>query len=84
MALNIKNPVTERLAQELAHETGESLTQAVTVALRERLDTYKRQKHPQRLLEEITELQAFVRAQPDVDSRDADDILGYDPFGLPR
>lgn len=37
MALNIKNPDTEELAHRLAAATGESLTGAVTVALRERL-----------------------------------------------
>lgn len=35
--LNIKNPETHRLARELAHRRGESLTTAVTVALREQL-----------------------------------------------
>ncbi len=38
MALNIKNPETERLAQRLARLTGESKTAAVTEALRERLE----------------------------------------------
>jgi antitoxin VapB len=35
--LNIKNPETHRLARELAARRGESLTTAVTVALREQL-----------------------------------------------
>jgi antitoxin VapB len=38
MALTIKNEETERLARELAKLTGETLTAAITVALRERLD----------------------------------------------
>jgi antitoxin VapB len=38
MSLNIKNEQTEQLARELAVLTGESLTTAVTVAVRERLD----------------------------------------------
>lgn len=38
MSLNIKNEQTERLAKELATATGESVTGAVTVAVRERLD----------------------------------------------
>jgi len=38
MSLNIKNAETERLARELAAATGETITQAVTVAVRERLD----------------------------------------------
>ena len=36
MALNIKNAETEQLAAEVAELAGESKTQAVTVALRER------------------------------------------------
>lgn len=35
--LNIKNPETHRLAKELARRRGESLTAAVTVAIREQL-----------------------------------------------
>lgn len=84
MALNIKNPIAERLAQELAKETGESLTEAVIVALRDRLDARRRRQQRQRLLEAITELQIFVRAQPDRDLRSDDEVLGYDEHGIPR
>ena len=83
MALNIKNPIAERLAQELARETGESLTETVIVALRERLDAHRRRQQPQRLLREVTELQTFMRNQPDRDTRPGDEILGYDTFGMP-
>jgi antitoxin VapB len=38
MALNIKDPVTEQLARDVAELTGESLTGAVRAALRERMD----------------------------------------------
>jgi antitoxin VapB len=38
VSLNLKNPETERLARELARKTGENLTVAVTIALRERLE----------------------------------------------
>ena len=37
MSLNIKNEETCRLAGELAHLTGETMTGAITVALKERL-----------------------------------------------
>jgi len=37
MALNIKNPETHRLAKELADLTGESMSEAVAEAVRERL-----------------------------------------------
>ena len=38
MSLNIKNDETCRLASELAGLTGETMTGAITVALRERLE----------------------------------------------
>ena len=42
MGLNIKNPETQRLIQELAALTGENLTAAITEAVRERLDRLHR------------------------------------------
>ncbi len=45
MGLNIKNEETHRLAQELARLTGESITAAVTEALRERLDRVQRARN---------------------------------------
>jgi len=38
MGLNLKNEEAHRLAQELARLTGESMTAAVTTAIRERLE----------------------------------------------
>jgi antitoxin VapB len=38
MSLNIKNPEAHALATRLAKKTGETLTDAVTTALRERLE----------------------------------------------
>ena len=84
MALNIDNSDAEPLAPELAQETGEGLTDAVTVALHERLEARRRRQHPRRLLDEVADLQALVAGQPDRDTRPANDILGYDAFGLPR
>ena len=42
MSLNIKNPETHALAERLVKLTGETLTEAVTVALRERLARVER------------------------------------------
>ena len=43
MALNIRNAEAERLAEAVAKLTGERKTQAVTVALRERLERLRHQ-----------------------------------------
>lgn len=42
MALSIKTDEADRLARELSRLTGETMTQAVTTALRERLDNLRR------------------------------------------
>ena len=84
MALNIKKAETERLAQELVAETGETLTEAITVALRERLEHVRRSRRQLRLHAEVTDLRRMLAEISDLDARDADEILGYDQFGLPR
>ena len=45
MHLNIKNDEAHKLATELARLTGESLTSAVTLALRERLARERRRRN---------------------------------------
>jgi antitoxin VapB len=42
-SLNIKDPEAHRLAQAIANETGETLTHAVTEALRQRLERLRKQ-----------------------------------------
>ena len=44
LSLTIKNEETCRLASELAHLTGETMTGAITVALRERLEREKSER----------------------------------------
>jgi antitoxin VapB len=83
MALNIKNTEAHRLAHQLAAETGETITEAVTVALRERLSAVRRKRERSTIHEEIVEIQAFIASLPDLDSRTPDEILNYDEYGLP-
>lgn len=56
MALSLKNPETERLAKELAEITGESITLAITIALKERLDQLEKEKKREGRLEWLREL----------------------------
>ena len=83
-ALNIKNIETVTLAKQLAARTGESITEAVTNALRERLDALEVDEDAAVLLAEVARIQALVASLPGLDRREADEILGYDDFGLPR
>lgn len=84
MAINIRNPETERLASELAELTGETKTEAVTVALRDRLARVKRTRSKRRLADELDKIALHCAALPVLDSRSPEEILGYDELGLPR
>jgi antitoxin VapB len=82
MALSIKTDEADRLARELAGLTHESLTEAVTVALRERLERVQQERRRDlegRLRRLIDEYQAIEVE----DARTDDEIVGYDENGLP-
>jgi antitoxin VapB len=84
MALSIKHPDADRLARELARQTGESLTDAIINALRERLRREQGKTHGPRLREEIRAIRQRCAAIPPKDHRSSDVILGYDSKGTPR
>lgn len=83
MALNIKDPDTDRLVRSLADATGESITAAVAIAVRERLDRLQGRRAGADLDDAIAEIALRCAALPELDRRSADDILGYDEHGLP-
>lgn len=80
--LNIKNGEADRLARELAARTGETLTEAVLNALRERLARFAAPQ-PLSLREELRRIRRRCSELPVLDDRPADEILGYDERGLP-
>lgn len=84
MALNIRNEETERLAAALARLTGETKTEAVTRALRDRLARVRGERRRRRLADELDEIGRHCAQLPVRDARPADEILGYDEHGLPR
>jgi antitoxin VapB len=84
MALNIRNPETERLAEALARLTGETKTEAVTRAIRDRLARLRRERARRRLADELDEIALHCAGLTVRDARAADEILGYDEHGLPR
>jgi antitoxin VapB len=84
MALSIKDSETERLAREVAREADESLTQAIRQSLRERLERLRRKSQARLRREKLNDILRRVDALPDLDTRPADEILGYDDRGLPR
>lgn len=83
MALSIKDEEADRLARELARRTGETLTEVVVVALRERLARETGRARAIPLSEELAEIARRCAALPVLDDRSSEEILGYDERGLP-
>jgi len=83
MALSIRNPRAEKLAREVAAESGENLTQVIIHALEERLERLKGRGTTTDVAGEIMKISFRCRALPEKDPRSADEILDYDERGLP-
>ena len=86
MSLNIKNPEAHALAARLAKLTGETMTEAVTEALRERLERIENigaidEKRFRKLKDLVKDSRRLWR-EPYL-SIDHGELL-YDEFGLPK
>jgi antitoxin VapB len=84
MALNIRNLEAEKLADTLAKLTGETKTEAVTKALRDRLARVRRERSRRRLADDLDAIARHCASLPVRDPRPADAIIGYDENGLAR
>lgn len=84
MALSFKDPEVDRLAREVAARTGETLTTAVAIALKERLARLRGRSRRRPLRDELRDIGRRCAALPTLDDRPADEILGYNDHGLPR
>ncbi|KJE22332.1 hypothetical protein FF36_03401 [Frankia torreyi] len=82
MALNIKNEEAQRLSRELAELTGETITTAVTVAIRERLDRIRADRESgERRAARIVDLGRQIASAVSASTMSIDDL--YDDYGLP-
>jgi len=83
VTLNIGNSEAHKLARALARETGETMTTAVTEALRLRLEQVRRKNKPEATAEELLAIgrrcASALQGAP-VDHR----TLLYDERGVPR
>lgn len=84
MSLNIKHPEADRLARELAEKTGETITEVVINALRDRLAREEGRVAAPALADEIIAIGRRCAELPDLDRRSPDEIIGYDEHGAPR
>ena len=85
MSLNIKNNETCRLAGELARLTGETMTGAITIALRERLERETHRRGADALASELHAIgqRCASLLGPGSSAIEHGDLL-YDERGLPR
>ena len=77
--LYVKNPVAHSLAEQVSKRMGVTLSDAVIVALEERLQKTRRPIDRTK----VDILCARIGALPVIDTRTPEGILGYDAFGVP-
>jgi antitoxin VapB len=77
--VELNHPEVKKLAREIVFYTGETMTQAVVNALRERLlrEQKKYRPQPPSLQEELLRIGQECAALPILDQRTPDEILGY-------
>ncbi len=83
MSLNIKSAEADRLVRALSELMGESKTQAVIEALRERLERTKRDRDRERLVADLIAIGKRCAAHGRQDATEHGEML-YDERGLPR
>ena len=84
MSLTIDSPDTNKLLRELIATTGESESDAVTRALRERLlREQEKRVQPRSLADRLLRIGRECAALPVLDDRSAEEILGYNNNGMP-
>jgi len=84
MGISIKNDRAEKLARQVVAETGESLTEAIIHSLEERLERLKGRRSAPDLAETLIAIGQRCSSLPDLDTRQPDEILGYDKTGTFR
>ena len=84
MPLSIKMPEADRLARRLAETTGETISLAVLLAIRERLERVERKREEkQALIADLMAIAHHCASLPVLDTRTEDEIMGWDENGLP-
>ena len=84
MPLSIKNDEVERLTRAMAEQTGESLTQVILTALKDRWERMSGRQDTPDLRDEVKRIQERMARLPRLDNRSDEDILGYDMDGVPH
>ncbi len=83
MPINIKDPVTDAKVRELSALTGESITEAVRIAIEQRLQRESRRQRAG-VADQLLAIAASLAKRPRLSTESADTVLDYDDAGLPR
>ena len=83
MPISIKNERTEGVARKLAKLTGETITEAVKIAVEERYERLRRDRSGRSLSDELNEIALRCARRKPISNLTPDEILGYDEFGIP-
>ena len=84
MALNIKNPETEKLARELARRRRQGITEVLNDVLRREVERERRKLRPDDIEARMRRIDAIVKrynSLPLLDDRSDDEIIGYNEQG---
>jgi len=82
MPIHLKNLEAESLVREITRTTGESMTQAIITALKERLERLRGRRQARTAHEKLQLILERVDRLPDFDDRCPDEILGYNEHGF--
>jgi antitoxin VapB len=84
MVFSIKDSETDALVRQLAALTGESITEAVFLSVKERLERLKPKNSAYSLAQELDAIAQRCASLPVLDSRSPEELIGYDEQGLPH
>lgn len=84
MPISIRNTKTEALAREVAARAGETMTEAISRALEERLARMRTPREKAATARSLLAIARRINRRRTRSRRSADAILGYDRDGLPR
>jgi antitoxin VapB len=84
MPISIRNVKVEALARDITGRTGETMTQAIVVALEERLARLRSPRETHAAARQLLNVARRINRRRTRDARAPEAILGYDDHGLPR
>jgi antitoxin VapB len=83
MPIRIEDERTEGVMRKLAKLTGETLTEAVRIAVEERYERLRRDRFGRSLSDELNEIALRCARRKPVSNLTSEEILGYDEAGIP-